>query len=99
MFGLKKIEDTKDYYRDTDGKVYRIQEIKPYNQSGCSATYRVTNQVGKRIYVNISITNEVIEDRKEEITKVVTAPKKQLTEEEIRNMIFQSNLSGYFFFA
>ena len=88
MFGLKKIEDTKDYYRDTDGKVYRIQEIKPYNQSGCSATYRVTNKVGKRIYVNISITNEVTKDRKEEITKVVTAPKKQFTEEEIRNMIF-----------
>lgn len=88
MFGLKAIEDTKDYYRDANGKVYRIQEIKPYNQSGYSATYRVTNKVGKRIYVNINITNEVIEDRKEEITKVVTAPKRKLTREEIANMIF-----------
>lgn len=88
MFGLKKLEDTKDYYRDANGKVYRIQEIKPYNQSGCSATYRVTNEVGKRVYINVSITNEVMEDKKEEITRVVTTPKKELTKEEIMAMIF-----------
>lgn len=87
MFGLKLIPDTKDYYRDADGRVYKIQEIKPYNQTGYTATYRVTNLVGKRIYVNVAITNLVTEEKKEEVTKVVTTKKKP-TKEEVDAMIF-----------
>ena len=90
--GLRKIECSKNYYSSPDGKVYSIKEIKPYKR-GSKNYYQIQSEDGRKIYYTVDVVKTTTEtDEKvgvvKSTTEKVTAPKKQLTEEEIRNMIF-----------
>lgn len=90
--GLRKIECSKNYYSSPDGRVYSVKEIKPYKR-GSKNYYQIQGEDGRRIYYTVDVVKTTTEtDEKVDVvkstTEKVTAPKKQLTEEEIRNMIF-----------
>ena len=90
--GLRKIDRSKNYYSSPDGKVYSVKEIKPYKR-GSKNYYQIQDEGGRRIYYTVDVVKTTTEtDEKVDVvkstTEKVTAPKKQLTEEEIRNMIF-----------
>lgn len=90
--GLRKIERSKNYYSSPDGRVYSVKEIKPYKR-GSKNYYQIQAEDGSKIYYTIDVVKTTTEtDEKvgvvKSTTEKVTAPKKQLTEEEIRNMIF-----------
>ena len=87
--GLRKIECSKNYYSSPDGKVYSIKEIKPYKR-GSKNYYQIQSKDGKKIYYTVDVVKNTTEkvDVVKNTTEKVTAPKKQFTEEEIRNMIF-----------
>ena len=90
--GLRKIECSKNYYSSPDGRVYSVKEIKPYKR-GSKNYYQIQAEDGSKIYYTIDVVKSTTEtDEKGDVvkstTEKVSAPKKQLTEEEIRNMIF-----------
>ena len=90
--GLRKIERSKNYYSSPDGRVYSVKEIKPYKR-GSKNYYQIQAEDGSKIYYTIDVVKTTTEtDGKvgvvKNTTEKVTAPKKQFTEEEIRNMIF-----------
>lgn len=90
--GLRKIECSKNYYSSPDGRVYSVKEIKPYKR-GSKNYYQIQAEDGSKIYYNIDVvkstteTNEKV-DVVKSTTEKVSAPKKQLTEEEVMNMVF-----------
>ena len=90
--GLRKIECSKNYYSSTNGRVYSVKEIKPYKR-GSKNYYQIQAEDGSKIYYTIDVVKTTTEtDEKVDVvkstTEKVSAPKRQLTEEEIRNMIF-----------
>lgn len=90
--GLRKIECSKNYYSSPDGRVYSVKEIKPYKR-GSKNYYQIQAEDGSKIYYTIDVVETTTEtDEKVDVvkstTEKVSAPKRQLTEEEIRNMIF-----------
>ena len=90
--GLRKIERSKNYYSSPDGRVYSVKEIKPYKR-GSKNYYQIQAEDGSKIYYTIDVVKTTTETNEKvgvvkSTTEKVTAPKKQLTEEEIRNMIF-----------
>lgn len=90
--GLRKIECSKNYYSSPDGRVYSVKEIKPYKH-GSKIYYQIQAKDGSKIYYTIDVvksttkTNEKV-DVVKTTTEKVSAPKKQLTEEEIRDLLF-----------
>ena len=90
--GLRKIDCSKNYYSSPDGKVYSVKEIKPYKR-GSKNYYQIQAEDGSKIYYTIDVVKTTTEtDEKvgvvKSTTEKVTAPKRQFTEEEIRNMVF-----------
>lgn len=90
--GLRKIEYSKNYYSSPDGKVYSIKEIKPYKR-GSKNYYQIQSEDGRKIYYTVDVVKTTTETNEKvgvvkSTTEKVTAPKKQFTEEEIRNMVF-----------
>ena len=90
--GLRKIERSKNYYSSPDGRVYSVKEIKPYKR-GSKNYYQIQAEDGSKIYYTIDVVKTTTETNEKvgvvkSTTEKVTAPKKQFTEEEIRNMIF-----------
>ena len=90
--GLRKIECSKSYYSSPDGRVDSVKEIKPYKR-GSKNYYQIQTEDGSKIYYTIDVVKSTTEtDEKVDVvkstTEKVSAPKRQLTEEEIRNMIF-----------
>ena len=90
--GLRKIECSKNYYSSPDGRVYSVKEIKPYKR-GSKNYYQIQAEDGSKIYYTIDVvksttkTNEKV-DVVKTTTEKVSAPKNNLTEEEIRNLLF-----------
>lgn len=90
--GLRKIECSKNYYSSPDGRVYSVKEIKPYKR-GSKNYYQIQAEDGSKIYYTIDVVKTTTETDEnvgvvKSTTEKVSAPKRQLTEEEIRNMIF-----------
>ena len=99
--GLRKIDGSKNCYQSPEGKVYSLKEMKPIVK-GNKKYYRLTDENGNKFYYSIKVTKNVTQIANAEVvtknvtekssikkvTENVTAPKKQFTEEEIRNMVF-----------
>ena len=90
--GLRKIECSKNYYSSSDGRVYSVKEIKPYKR-GSKIYYQIQAKDGSKIYYTVDVvksttkTNEKV-DVVKTTTEKVSVHKNQLTEEEIRNLLF-----------
>ena len=96
--GLRKIDGSKKCYQSPEGKVYSLREMKPIVK-GNKKYYRLTDENGNKFYYSVEVTKNVTQiadaevvtknvTEKSSMKKVTKNVTDNLTEEEIRNLVF-----------
>ena len=96
--GLRKIDGSKNCYQSPEGKVYSLREMKPIIK-GNKKYYRLADENGNKFYYSIEVTKNVTQiadaevvtknvTEKSSMKKVTKNVTDNLTEEEIRNLVF-----------